>query len=82
MPYDPVSYHTNPLCLYAPITMPLCSYTLQAALDSLSPGDVTSIFTPDDTHFEIAKYAIEKGIHVLVTKVTALAVFQTRQVYN
>jgi len=38
------------------------------ALDALSPGDVTTIFTPDDTHFEIAKYAIERGIHVLVTK--------------
>jgi D-galacturonate reductase len=40
----------------------------KAALDTLSPGDVTTIFTPDDTHFEIAKYAIERGIHVLVTK--------------
>eukprot|EP00040_Diaphanoeca_grandis_P011761 m.60304 g.60304 ORF g.60304 m.60304 type:complete len:432 (+) comp22825_c0_seq1:112-1407(+) len=40
----------------------------KTALDTLSPGDVTVIFTPDDTHFEIAKYAIEKKIHVLVTK--------------
>lgn len=40
----------------------------KAALDTLSPGDVTTIFTPDDTHFEIAKYAIERQIHVLVTK--------------
>lgn len=31
------------------------------ALDTLKPGDVTTIFTPDDTHFEIAKYAIERG---------------------
>jgi len=38
------------------------------ALDTLSPGDVTVIFTPDDTHFAIAKYAIEKKLHVLVTK--------------
>jgi hypothetical protein len=27
----------------------------KAALDQLSPGDVTTIFTPDDTHFRIAK---------------------------
>jgi D-galacturonate reductase len=40
----------------------------KTALDSLSPGDVTSIFTPDDSHYEIAKYAIQKKIHVLVTK--------------
>ena len=26
------------------------------------------IFTPDDTHFEIALYAIQKGLHVLLTK--------------
>ena len=34
----------------------------KTALDTLSPGDVTTIFTPDDTHFEIAKYAIERGM--------------------
>lgn len=38
------------------------------ALDTLQAGDVATIFTPDDTHFDIAKYAIERGIHVLVTK--------------
>ena len=40
----------------------------KAALDSLSPGDVATVFTPDDTHYEITKYAIQKKIHVLVTK--------------
>eukprot|EP00056_Hartaetosiga_gracilis_P022516 m.31195 g.31195 ORF g.31195 m.31195 type:complete len:441 (-) comp9686_c0_seq3:52-1374(-) len=43
-------------------------YAYQAALDTLHPGDIATIFTPDPTHFEIAKYAIERGIHVLVTK--------------
>eukprot|EP01135_Chromosphaera_perkinsii_P005397 Nk52_evm2s346 gene=Nk52_evmTU2s346 len=38
------------------------------ALDQLKPGDVTIIFTPDDTHLEIALYAIERKIHVLITK--------------
>lgn len=38
------------------------------AIDSFKPGDAVTIFTPDDTHFDIALYAIEKGLHVLVTK--------------
>ena len=38
------------------------------ALESFSPGDAVTIFTPDDTHFEIALAAIECGLHVLVTK--------------
>lgn len=40
----------------------------KAAIDKLQPGDAVTIFTPDDTHFEIALYAIQRGIHVLVTK--------------
>eukprot|EP00940_MAST-03C_sp_MAST-3C-sp2_P000791 g791.t1 len=38
------------------------------ALQSFKPGDAVTIFTPDDTHFEIALAAIERGLHVLVTK--------------
>ena len=38
------------------------------ALEAFSPGDAVTIFTPDDTHFEIALAAIERGLHVLVTK--------------
>lgn len=38
------------------------------ALASFQPGDVCSVFTPDDTHFEICKAALERGLHVLVTK--------------
>ncbi|KAK6189250.1 hypothetical protein LQW54_013469 [Pestalotiopsis sp. IQ-011] len=40
----------------------------KAAIDALSPGDAITIFTPDTTHYPIALYAIERGIHVLVTK--------------
>ncbi|EON63551.1 NAD binding Rossmann fold oxidoreductase [Coniosporium apollinis CBS 100218] len=40
----------------------------KTAIDALSPGDAITIFTPDPTHFPIAMYAIERGIHVLVTK--------------
>ena len=37
-------------------------------LDTMSPGDLVTIFTPDDTHFQIAYDAIERGLHVLLTK--------------
>ncbi|KAJ3526755.1 hypothetical protein NMY22_g10044 [Coprinellus aureogranulatus] len=40
----------------------------KAAIDDLKPGDAVIIFTPDSTHFPIALYAIERGLHVLVTK--------------
>ena len=32
------------------------------------PGDAVTVFTPDDTHFAIAKEAIQRGLHVLITK--------------
>eukprot|EP00933_Yihiella_yeosuensis_P061356 TRINITY_DN6416_c1_g3_i1.p1 TRINITY_DN6416_c1_g3~~TRINITY_DN6416_c1_g3_i1.p1 ORF type:complete len:421 (+),score=70.52 TRINITY_DN6416_c1_g3_i1:425-1687(+) len=38
------------------------------ALQAYEPGDVCTVFTPDDTHFEICKAALQRGIHVLVTK--------------
>ncbi|KAF2403570.1 NAD(P)-binding protein [Trichodelitschia bisporula] len=40
----------------------------KAAIDALSEGDAITIFTPDTTHFPIALYAIERRIHVLITK--------------
>lgn len=40
----------------------------KTAIDSLKKGDAITIFTPDSTHFDIAMYAIKRGIHVLVTK--------------
>lgn len=38
------------------------------ALDSAEPGDFCTIFTPDDTHFDIAMAAIQRGVHVMLTK--------------
>lgn len=38
------------------------------ALDQLSPGDVVTVFTPDDTHHSIALAALRKKCHVLVAK--------------
>ncbi len=39
-----------------------------AALESMAPGDVCIIFTPDDTHYTIALEALQRRLHVLVTK--------------
>ncbi|KAH0590531.1 hypothetical protein H2248_000677 [Termitomyces sp. 'cryptogamus'] len=40
----------------------------KAAIDGMRPGEAVIIFTPDNTHYPIALYAIEHGLHVLVTK--------------
>lgn len=40
----------------------------KAAIDALSPGDAVTIFTPDTTHYPVALYAIQRGVHVLITK--------------
>ncbi|KAM4056350.1 oxidoreductase family, NAD-binding rossmann fold domain-containing protein [Hirsutella rhossiliensis] len=40
----------------------------KAAIDTLAPGDAITIFTPDPTHLDIALYAVDRGVHVLVTK--------------
>jgi len=34
----------------------------------MKKGDLVTIFTPDDTHYEMAKEALQRGFHVLVTK--------------
>lgn len=38
------------------------------AMETYPKGSCVTIFTPDDTHFKIAKYALSLGLHVLVTK--------------
>jgi D-galacturonate reductase len=40
----------------------------KAAIDALPKGSAITIFTPDSTHYEIARYAVERGIHVMITK--------------
>ncbi|KAH6683904.1 hypothetical protein B0J14DRAFT_612102 [Halenospora varia] len=40
----------------------------KTAIDALAPGSAITIFTPDTTHYPIALYAIERKIHVLITK--------------
>eukprot|EP00386_Alphamonas_edax_P011619 GDKI01036661.1.p1 GENE.GDKI01036661.1~~GDKI01036661.1.p1 ORF type:complete len:423 (-),score=115.48 GDKI01036661.1:183-1451(-) len=48
----------------------------KSAIDTLKRGDGVIIFTPDDTHFDIAMYAVQRGIHVLVTKPAVKTVAQ------
>lgn len=50
----------------------------QKALYQFIPGDAVIIFTPDDTHFDIALAAIERGLHVLVTKPAVKSLDQHR----
>ena len=38
------------------------------ALNHFEKGSCAIIFTPDDTHFEIAEACLEKGMHVMITK--------------
>ena len=38
------------------------------AISTYKAGDVAIIFTPDDTHYEIALACINQGMHVMVTK--------------
>eukprot|EP01006_Ploeotia_vitrea_P030401 TRINITY_DN62839_c0_g1_i3.p1 TRINITY_DN62839_c0_g1~~TRINITY_DN62839_c0_g1_i3.p1 ORF type:complete len:346 (-),score=48.13 TRINITY_DN62839_c0_g1_i3:749-1786(-) len=40
----------------------------RTAIKSMKKGDVVIVFTPDDTHFDISKAALEHGLHVLCTK--------------
>ncbi|KAH7104773.1 NAD(P)-binding protein [Auriculariales sp. MPI-PUGE-AT-0066] len=40
----------------------------KSAIDERKAGDAVIIFTPDPTHYPIALYAIERGLHVLITK--------------
>ena len=40
----------------------------RAAISLMNKGDVVTIFTPDDTHFEIALACVEAGLHVLCAK--------------
>lgn len=39
-----------------------------SALKTMQEGDIASVFTPDDCHYEITYETLKKGIHVMVTK--------------
>jgi D-galacturonate reductase len=52
------------------------------ALDTFKPGDACVIFTPDDTHFEMALEAIRRKIHVMITKPAVKTLAEHRQLYD
>jgi len=54
----------------------------QQAIASMPAGSLVTIFTPDDTHFDIAKFAIERGMHVLVTKPAVKYLEEHRQLVD
>ena len=43
-------------------------FAYRDALSRVSAGDVVAVFTPDDSHFQIAMDAVHQGCHVLVAK--------------
>ncbi|MFT5524064.1 MAG: D-galacturonate reductase [Pirellulaceae bacterium] len=49
------------------------------ALGTMNTGDVAIVFTPDDTHFEIALAAVQRGCHVLIAKPIVKTVAQHLQ---
>jgi D-galacturonate reductase len=49
------------------------------AILTFVPGDLAIFFTPDDSHFEIAKACIEHGMHVCVTKPLVQTLQQHRE---
>ncbi len=54
-------------------------HAYRQALQTLQPGDVVTVFTPDDTHFPIALDAVRHGCHVLVAKPLVQTVDQHRE---
>jgi len=63
--------------VYAEMDLTCTTYPSDTSIDPKSyitaasnakPGDVAVIFTPDDTHFEIALECIRHKMHVMVTK--------------
>ena len=69
-------FHTNMKALYPDLDVSFESYpqngfddkAYQKVLSVMPKGSAVMIFTPDDTHFQIAKDALEADMHVLVAK--------------
>jgi D-galacturonate reductase len=48
--------------------VPFDAQAFRRAIALMKPGSVVTIFTPDDTHHEIALACVEAGLHVLCAK--------------
>ena len=51
----------------------------RAALAALPAGSAVTVFTPDDTHFQIALDCVRAGMHVLVTKPIVMRLAEHRE---
>ncbi|KAF8821882.1 hypothetical protein IE077_001413 [Cardiosporidium cionae] len=47
-------------------------FAYKRAIDALRKGDGITIYTPDDAHFNICLYAIQRGIHCIIAKPAVL----------
>ncbi len=54
----------------------------ESALETFQPGQAVTIFTPDDTHFDIALACVKRGLHVLVTKPMVKTLAEHRELYE
>eukprot|EP00400_MALV-I_sp_L67-5_P000513 gene513-285_t len=52
------------------------------ALKDFQPGDICSVFTPDDSHYEIIKAALQRGLHVMATKPVVKTLAEHRELYE
>eukprot|EP01041_Mallomonas_annulata_P003247 gene3247-6427_t len=50
----------------------------EKAIEGFFPGDAVTIFTPDDTHYDIAMACVERGLHVIISKPAVLTLAQHR----
>ena len=77
-----ISFHTKVFIFFRPGDDAVDSESYIQALDTFKPGDACVIFTPDDTHFQMALEAIRRGIHVMITKPAVKTLVEHRQLYE
>jgi len=55
-------------CEYFPDDTKVDPHAYRTAAATFKKGDVAIVFTPDDTHYDIAMECVKRGMHVMVTK--------------
>lgn len=61
-------YHLDTTCETFPDDSTIDPQAYKTALATFQKGDVAIIFTPDDTHYDIAMECVKQGMHVMITK--------------
>jgi D-galacturonate reductase len=49
------------------------------AMDQFRQGDIAMVYTPDRTHFSVAREAIKRGMHVMIAKPAVISLEEHRQ---